>query len=314
MPQNIKNARIALINAAMEVKKTEVDARIQINDPTQLQSFLDEEENMLKKMVNKVKNSGANVLICQKGIDDLILPLLANEGIYAVRRAKDSDMKKLAKATGGRIIANIDDLSKKDLGQAGVVEGRKYGDDKFTFIKDCKNPKAVSIMIRGGTEHVVDELERGFHDSLSVVKIALEDGKINTGGGSTATYIALALRDYASSVGGREQMAIEAFANSMEIIPKTLSQNAGLDPIDIMLRLRSEHKKSNKYAGVNVLEKKVDDMLENNVIEPLRLGINEVLAASEAAAMILRIDDVIASKSNGKGAPPTPPPGGMGGY
>jgi len=314
MPQNVKNAKIALVNIAFEIKKTEVDARIQIKDPTQLQSFLDEEETMLRKMVEKIKKSGANVLICQKGIDDIVQYLLAKEGIYAVRRASEKDIKKLAKATSSRIIANLDDLSNNDLGYAGIVEEKKYGDDKFTFIKKCKNPKAVSIMIRGGTEHVVDELERGLHDSLSVVKVALEDGKITTGGGSTATTLAMALRDYASSVGGREQMAIEAFANAFEIIPKTLSQNAGLDPIDIMLHLRSEHKKSNKYAGVNVLEKKVDDMLKNNVIEPIRLALNEIQAASEAATMILRIDDVIASKSGGGGMPPGPPPGGMGDY
>jgi len=312
MPQNVKNAKIALVNVAFEIKKTEVDARIQINDPTQLQAFLDEEETMLRKMAEKIKKSGANVLICQKGIDDIVQYFLAKEGIYAVRRASENDIKKLAKATGARIIANLDDLSKSDLGYAGLVEEKKYGDDKFTFIKKCKNPKAVSIMIRGGTEHVVDELERGLHDSLSVVKVALEDGKINTGGGSTATTIAMALRDFASSVGGREQMAIDAFANAMEIIPKTLSQNAGLDPIDIMIKIRTEHKKGNKYAGVNVLEKKVDNMLKNNVIEPIRLGLNEILAASEAATMILRIDDVIASKGGGGGMPPGPPGGGMG--
>jgi len=312
MPQNVKNAKIALVNIAFEIKKTEVDARIQINDPTQLQSFLDEEETMLRKMVEKIKKSGANVLICQKGIDDVVQYLLAKEGIYAVRRASEGDIKKLAKATGAKIISNLDDLNKNDLGYAGLVEEKKYGDDKFTFIMKCKNPKAVSIMIRGGTEHVIDELERGLHDSLSVVKIALEDGKVITGGGSTATTIAMGLRDYASSVGGREQMAIEAFANAMEIIPKTLSQNAGLDPIDIMLKIRTEHKKGSKYAGVNVLEKKVDNMLKNNVIEPIRLGLNEIQAASEAATMILRIDDVIASKSGGGGMPPGPPGGGMG--
>ncbi|MFE3845612.1 thermosome subunit beta [Thermoplasmatota archaeon] len=313
MPKNVKNAKIALVNIAFEIKKTEVDARIQINDPTQLQSFLDEEETMLRKMVEKISKSGANVLICQKGIDDIVQYLLAKEGIYAVRRASEGDIKKLAKATGATIVSNLDDLSNADLGYAGIVEEKKYGDDTFTFIMKCKNPKAVSIMIRGGTEHVVDELERGLHDSLSVVKVALEDGKIITGGGSIATSIAMGLRDYASSVGGREQMAIEAFANAMEIIPKTLSKNAGLDPIDIMLKIRTEHKKGNKYAGVNVLEKKVDNMLKNNVIEPIRLGLNEILAASEAATMILRIDDVIASKSGGGGMPPGPPGGGMGG-
>jgi thermosome len=311
MPQNVKNAKIALVNVAFEIKKTEIDARIQINDPTQLQAFLDEEETMLRKMVEKIARIGANVLICQKGIDDIVQYLLAKEGIYAVRRASENDTKKLAKATGAKIMANLDDLNINDLGYAGIVEEKKYGDEKFTFIMKCKNPKAVSIMLRGGTEHVVDELERGLHDSLSVVKVALEDGKIITGGGSTASAIAMGLRAYASSVGGREQMAIDAFANAMEIIPKTLSQNAGLDPIDIMLKIRTEHKKGNNYAGVNVLEKKIDNMLKNKVIEPIRLGLNEIRAASETATMIIRIDDVIASKSGGGRMSPGPPGGGM---
>ena len=311
MPKQVKNAKIALVNAAFEVKKTEIDARIQINDPTQLQAFLDEEENMLKKMAEKVKKSGANVLISQKGIDDIAQHFLAKEGIYAVRRAKESDMEKLAKATGGRVVANLDDLTSKDLGFAGNVEERKYGDDKLTFIMDCKNPKAVSILVRGGTEHVIAELERALHDSLSVVKVALEDEKMTVGGGAAAAEIAMALRDYAPSVGGREQMAIEAFANAIEIVPKTLSENAGLDPIDMMIEIRRAHKKGNKYAGINVQSGKVDNMLKNNVLEPLRVSTQEIQAASEAANMILRIDDVIASRSGG--GPPMPPGGGPGG-
>jgi thermosome len=315
MPKQVKSAKIALINAALEVKKTEVDARIQIQDPSQLQAFLNEEEGMLKKMVNLVKKSGANVLVCQKGIDDIAQHYLAKEGIYSVRRAKKSDMEKLSKATGAKIVANLDGLSSKDLGHAGLVDEKKIGDDKMTFITQCKNPKAVSILIRGTTEHVVDELERGLHDALSVVKVALEDGKMTAGGGAAATAIAMGLRDYAPSVGGREQMAIEAFANAIEIVPKTLSENAGLDPIDMMLEVRSAHKKGKKYAGINVLGGKIDDMLKNNVIEPLRVSMQEIEASSEAATMILRIDDVIASK--GGGAPAMPPggmpPGGMGG-
>jgi len=315
MPKLVKNAKIALVDAALEVKKTEVDARIQIQDPTQLQAFLDEEEGMLKKMVAKVKKSGANVLICQKGIDDIAQHYLAKEGIFAVRRAKKSDMEKLAKATGAKIVGNLDGLTSKDLGYAGNIEEKKIGDDKMTFVTGCKNPKAVSILIRGTTEHVVDELERGLHDALSVVKVALEDGKMTAGGGAAAIAIAMALRDYAPSVGGREQMAIEAFANAIEVIPKTLSENAGLDPIDMMLEIRSAHKKGKKYAGINVNAGKVDDMLKNNVIEPLRVSKQEIEASSEAAAMILRIDDIIASK--GGGAPPPGaggmPPGGMGG-
>jgi chaperonin GroEL (HSP60 family) len=312
MPKQVKNAKIALINAALEVKKTEVDARIQIQDPTQLQAFLDEEEGMLKKMVDRVKKSGTNILVCQKGLDDIAQHYLAKEGIYAVRRAKKSDMEKLAKATGAKVVANLDGLSPKDLGHAGAVEEIKIGDDKMTFVTDCKNPKAVSILIRGTTEHVVDELERGLHDALSVVKVALEDGKMTAGGGAAAIAIAMALRDYAPSVGGREQMAIEAFANAIEVVPKTLSENAGLDPIDMMLEIRSAHKKGQKYSGINVLKGKVDDMLKNNVIEPLRVSMQEIEASSEAATMILRIDDVIASKGGG-GPPPGMPPGGMGG-
>jgi len=316
MPKTVKNAKIALVNAAIEVKKTEVDARIQIQDPTQLQAFLDEEEGMLKKMVDKVKKSGANVLICQKGIDDIAQHYLAKEGIFSVRRAKKSDMEKLSKATGAKVVANLDGLTNKDLGHAGNVEEKKIGDDKMTFVTGCKNPKAVSILIRGTTEHVVDELERGLHDALSVVKVAIEDGRMTAGGGSAAIAIAMALRDYAPSVGGREQMAIEAFANAIEVIPKTLSENAGLDPIDMMLEIRSAHKKGKKYAGINVLAGRVDDMLKNNVIEPLRVSKQEIEASSEAATMILRIDDIIASK--GGGAPPAGmgggmPPGGMGG-
>jgi len=311
MPKQVKNAKIALVNSAFEVKKTEVDARIQINDPTQLQAFLDEEEIMLKKMVDKVKKYGANVLICQKGIDDLAEHFLAKDRIYAVKNASESDMGKLAKATGARIIVKLDDLTSKDLGYAGSVEEKKIGEDKMTFISKCKNPKAVSILIRGGTEHVVDELERGLHDALSVVKVALEDGRMTAGGGATATEIAMALRDYAPSVGGREQMAIEAFAKAMEVVPRTLSENAGLDPIDMMLEIRRAHKKGNKYAGVNVNSGKVEDMLKNNVVEPLRLNIQEVQTASEAATMILRIDDVIASKGGGR-IPPGPPSGSGG--
>jgi len=317
MPKQVKNAKIALVNDALEVKKTEVDAKIEIRDPTQLQAFLDEEETMLKKMVDKVKKSGANVLVCQKGIDDLAQHFLAKEGIYAVRRAKKSDMEKLAKATGGSIVANLESLSSKDLGNAGTVEEKKFGDDKMTFVTDCKNPKAVSILIRGGTEHVIDELERALHDALSVVKLALEDGKMTAGGGSAATAISMALHDYAPSVGGREQMAIEAFANAIEVVPKTLSENAGLDPIDMMLEIRQAHKKGNKYAGIDVMNGKVADMMKNNVVEPLRVSVQEIRAATEAATMILRIDDVIASRGGGgpPGGPGMPPggPGGMGG-
>lgn len=314
MPVQVKNAKIALINAAFEVKKTEVDARIQIQDPTQLQAFLDEEESMIKKMVEKAKKSGATVIICQKGVDDIAQHFLAKEGIYTVRRAKKSDMEKLAKATGAKIVANLDGLTASDLGYAGIVEERKIGDDKMTFVTDAKNPKAVSILLRGTTEHITDELERAVHDALSVVKVALEDGKITPGGGAASIAVAMALREYAPSVGGREQMAIEAFADAIEIVPKTLSENAGLDPIDMMLEIRNAHSKGQNYAGINVLQGKVDDMIKQKVVEPLRVSLQEVLAASEAATMILRIDDVIASKGGGDGGGGMPPgAGGMGG-
>ena len=306
MPQQVENARIALVDAALEVKKTEIDAKIEITDPSQLQAFLAEEEGMLKRMVDTVKASGASVLFCQKGIDDLAQHYLAKEGIYAVRRVKKSDMEKLAKATGGRVVTKLDELSKADLGGAKLVYERKIGEDEMTFVTGCKNPKAVSILIRGGTEHVVDEVERSLEDSLSVVACAVEDGKTITGGGSTAMEIALGLRDYANSVGGREQIAIEAYADAVEVIPRTLAENAGLDPIDTLIELRKEHKRGNKNAGINVYNGKIEDAWKNSVIEPIRVGRQAVASATDAAVMILRIDDVIAAKSGGG-------PGGKGG-
>jgi len=306
MPQQVENARIALVDAALEVKKTEIDAKIEITDPGQLQAFLAEEEGMLKRMVDTVKASGANVLFAQKGIDDLAQHYLAKEGIYAVRRVKKSDMEKLAKATGGRVVTKLDELSKADLGGAKLVYERKIGEDEMTFVTGCKNPKAVSILIRGGTEHVVDEVERSLEDSLSVVACAVEDGKTITGGGSTAMEIALGLRDYANSVGGREQIAIEAYADAVEVIPRTLAENAGLDPIDTLIALRKEHKRGSKSAGINVYNGKIEDAWKNSVIEPIRVGRQAVASATDAAVMILRIDDVIAAKSGGG-------PGGKGG-
>jgi thermosome len=316
MPKRIENAKIALVDSALEIKKTEVDAKIQITDPTQLQAFLDEEERVLKEMVEKIKSVGANVLLCQKGIDDLAQHYLAKEKIYAVRRVKKSDMEKLAKATKGRIATKLDDLTKDDLGDAALVEERKIGDDQMTFVTGCKNPKAVSILIRGGTEHVVDELERSMHDALSVVAVSIEHGKMTTGGGSAATEIALGLRDYASSVGGREQMAIEAFANAVEIVPRTLAENAGLDPINTLIELRKAHKKGQRNAGINVFTGKIGDMKEAKVLEPMKVGTQAIQSATDTAIMILRIDDVIASKpsappSGAPGAPGAGPGGGM---
>lgn len=308
MPSDLKNAKIALVDSALEIKKTEIDAKIEITDPTQLQAFLKEEEKMLKGMVETVKKSGANVLFCQKGIDDLAQHYLAKEGIYAVRRVKKSDMEKLAKATGATIVSKIDELRKADLGSAKEVYEKKIGDDEMTFVTGCKNPKAVSALLRGGTEHVVDELDRSFEDAVSVVAVAIEDGKMVTGGGSTATEIALRLREYAASVGGREQIAIDAFADAIEVIPRTLAENAGLDPIDTLIDLRKEHKKGKRNVGVNVFSGKLVDMLRGNVLEPIRVGTQAIQSATDAAVMILRIDDVIASK----GTEPSPP-GGMGG-
>ena len=301
MPKKLEGAKIALVDSALEVKKTEIDAKIEITDPSQLQAFLAEEENMLRKMVEKVKSSGANVLFCQKGIDDLAQHYLAKQKIYAVRRVKKSDMEKLAKATGANLVTKLDDLKADDLGTANLVEEKKIADDKMTFVTGCKNPKAVSILIRGGTEHVIDEIDRSLNDAISVVSVAFEDGKLVTGGGSTATELALKLRDYAASVGGREQIAIDAFASAMEVVPTALSENAGLDPIDVLIELRQAHKAGKKYAGINVFTGKVTDMKKEKVLEPIRVGRQAISSATDAAVMILRIDDVIASKGGGAG-------------
>ncbi|MCD6222613.1 MAG: TCP-1/cpn60 chaperonin family protein [Thermoplasmata archaeon] len=301
MPRVVENAKILLLNAPLEVRKTEVDAQIRITDPEQLQKFLEGEEQMIRDMVDKIKASGANVVICQKGIDDLAQYYLAKAGIFAVRRVKKSDMEKLARATGAKILSGLEEIKESDLGEAGRVEERKIGDDKMTFITGCKNAKAVSILVRGGTEHVVDEIERGLHDALSVIAVAIEDGKMTSGGGSAAMEIALGLRDYAATVGGREQLAIEAFANAIEVVPRALATNAGLDPIDILIKLRQAHKEGKKYHGVDVYSGEIKDMKEAFVIEPLRVGVQAIKSATEAAIMILRIDDVIAAREMEKG-------------
>ena len=312
MPKSVKAARIALLNAAVEIEKTEVDAKIQITSPDQLQAFLDQEENMLKGMVDRITATGANVLFVQKGIDDLAQHFLAKAGIYTVRRIKKSDMDKLARATGGRVVTSIHEISKDDLGKAGLVEERKVSDEKMTFIEDCENPKSVSIILRGGTEHVVDELDRAMEDALRVVGVAVQDKLLVAGGGAPEVELALRLRAYASTVGGREQLAIEAFANAMEVIPKTLAENAGLDQIDSLVALRSQHEKGVKSAGLDMDTGKPVDMLKLGVVEPLRVKTQAINSAAEAAIMILRIDDVIASKSGGPGGMPGGA-GGMGG-
>jgi len=303
MPMKIEKAKIALLDVALEIKKTEIDAKIEITDPTQMHAFLDEEERMLKGMVDKIKAVGANVVFCQKGIDDLVQHFLAKEGIYAARRVKKGDMEKLSKATGATIISKINELDPNDLGKADLVEVRKIQEEEMTFVTGCKNPKAISILIRGGTEHVVAEIERSLDDAMSVVALAIEDGRMLTGGGSTAVEVALRLREYSASVGGREQIAIDAFASSMEIVPTALAENAGLDPIDILIEMRKAHKANKKYAGVNVFTGKVEDMVANDVLEPFRVGKQAINSATDAAVMILRIDDVIASKGTGGPSP-----------
>ncbi|HDO20851.1 MAG TPA: thermosome subunit [Candidatus Bathyarchaeota archaeon] len=296
MPKRVENAKIALLDCPLEVEKTEIDAEIRITDPEQMRAFLEEEEKILKSMVEKIKNIGANVVFCQKGIDDIAQHYLAKNKILAVRRVKKSDMEKLARATGGRIVTNIDDLTESDLGAAGLVEERKVADEKLVFVEDCKNPRSVSILIRGGLERLVDEAERAIKDALYVVADVVREPRIVAGGGAPEAEVAKVLREYAVSVGGREQLAIEAFANAIEVIPRTLAENAGLDPIDILTELRALHEsQENKWYGVDVFEGKPIDMFEKNVLEPLIVKTNAISSAVEAAGLILRIDDIIAA-------------------
>ncbi len=302
MPKTVTPARIALLNAKLEIEKTEFDAKININSPEQMQLFIEEEEKMLSDMVSQVEKIGANLLFCEKGIDDVALHFLAKKGIAAVKNVSTGDMEKLSKATGGRILASVKELTKDGLGEAKVVEEVKIGDDKLVYVRDAKNPKAVTIVIRGGTEHVVDEADRSLHDALCVVRNALEDGKILAGGGAPEAELSKRLREYAVKVGGREQLAIEAFAEALEAVPTTLAENAGLDPIDVLVELRSKHEKAaNPWFGVDVYSGEVKDMKKLNVLDPLRVKQQAIKSASEAASMILRIDDVIASKGIEKG-------------
>jgi thermosome len=296
MPKRVKNARIALVNTALEVKKTEISAEIRIRDPTQMKAFLDKETNMLKTMVDKITKAGANVVICQKGIDDMAQHFLAKERVLAVRRVKESDMDKLSRATGGRMANNLDDLKPEDLGNANLVEERKIGDDETVFIEGCKDPKSVSILIRAGLERMVDEAERAMNDALFVIADLFKKNKVVVGGGAVEAEVAKELRHYAVKIGGREQLAVEAFAESLEIIPNTLAENAGLEKIDIMVELRAAHEKPKGHLmGVDVFTGKVADMQKMGVIEPLSVKEQAIKSASEAASMILRIDDVISS-------------------
>jgi archaeal chaperonin len=295
MPEKVKDAKIALIDSPLEIKNTETDAKIQITAPNQLQAFLDMEEKMLKDMVNKLSASGANVVFCQKGIDDIAQHFMSKKGIYAVRRVKKSDMEKLAKATGGKIITNLDDLSESELGYAALVEESKVGDENMTFVRECKNAKSVTILVRGSTEHVADEAERAIIDSIGDLMAALKIGKVVAGAGSPEIELSKQLGKYAESLVGREQLAVKAYAEAMEIIPRTLAENAGLDPIDSMTELRLAHEKNQVTAGIDVFTGKVMDAWKSGVIEPLKVKTQAVSSATEVATMILRIDDVIAS-------------------
>jgi thermosome len=315
MPRLVEGAKIALLDCALEIEKTEFDAKIQIDRPEQIQAFLDEEERMLKAMVDKIAGSGANVLICQKGIDDLVQHFLAKKAILAVRRAKKSSMEKLAKATGGQIVSTVDGLSGVELGSAKLVEERKIGDDKWVFIEGCRDPKAVTILVRSGTEKIGDEAERSLHDALCVIRDVVEAPAVVAGGGAPEIEVSSRLKKWAEGLSGRVQLAALGFAESFEVIPTTLAENAGLDPIDILVDLRSRHDKGELWAGVDVFSGEVQDMAGLDVFEPLVVKEQIVKAASGSACMILRIDDVIASGKSS--APPMPPgggmPGGMGG-
>jgi len=311
MPKKIDNAKIALIDSALEIDKTEIDAKIEITSPEQMQQFLAQEEKMLKDMVEKIAKTGANVVFCQKGIDDLSQHFLSKKGIIAVRRVKKSDMEKLERATHARVASSLDDLSEQDLGNAGRVEERKIAGDAMVFVEDCKDAKSVTIFVRAGTEHVVDEVERAIVDARGAVSSAIEDGSYVSGGGSIEIELAQRLREYATEIGGREQLAIQGFADALEVIPRTLSESAGMDAIDALVSLRAKHKGEEGITfGVDVFSAKIGNMMDKGVIEPTRVKKQAISAATEAANMILRIDDIISSKGKAGGSMP---PGGMGG-
>ena len=313
MPKRVEKAKIALINSALEIEKTEFDAKININSPDQMKMFLEEENKMLKNMVDKIISSGANVAICQKGIDDIAQHYLAKSNVLSVRRVKESDMTKLSRATGARIVNNLEDLGSKDLGSADLVEERKVETDKWVFIEGCKHPKAVTILIRGGSQRVVDEAERSIHDALMVTKDVMEKPLIVAGGGSPESYVAGKLREWSSTLSGREQLAADKFAESLEVIPLALAENAGMDPIDTLTELRSKQTKGSKWSGIDARGGKVVDMSKQDIVEPLSVKEQIIKSATEVASMILRIDDVIASSKSGGGPPGGGmPPGGMG--
>lgn len=308
MQKRVSGARIALISAALEINKTETDAKINIQNPQQMKSFLDEENRMLKNMVDKVIGSGANVVLCQKGIDDMAQHYLAKAGVVAVRRVKESDLTKLAKATGARIVNNLDDLFEKDLGAAETVEERKIEEDRWVFVEGCRHPRAVTVLLRGGSQRVVDEVERSINDAIMVVKDVMEDPSIVAGGGAPETYAATRLRGWAKSLEGREQLAVEKFADALESIPLALAENAGMDPIDTLATLRSRQMRDEKWTGIDVMRARVSNMKSGDIVEPLAVKQQVVSAATEAACMVLRIDDVVVTAKS-----PSPPPGGEGG-
>ena len=309
MPTRIDKASIALINSALEIEKTEMSAEIRITDPTQMQMFLEEENRMLKTMVDKLHDVGANVLICQKGIDDIAQHYLAKHGIMAVRRVKESDMIKLSKATDGRVISNLDDLTEKDLGSADLAHQKKVESDKWVFIEGCKHPQSVTLLIRGGTQRVIDEVDRSIHDSLMVVKDVIEKPEIVAGGGAPESFAAAQLKDWADNFDGREQLAIKKYAEALEVIPLTISENAGMDPIDTMATLRSKQSQGQKWTGIDAKNTKIADMMAINVVEPIAVKEQIIKSATEAACMILRIDDVIAISGGPGGGGGMPPMG-----
>ncbi len=310
MPNKVMDAKVALIDSGIEIKNTEIEAKIQITAPEQMQAFIDMEEKMLRDKVEKIARSGANVVFCQKGIDDLAQHFLAKKGIYAARRVSESDMKKLARATGAKVISKLDDLTEKDLGNAGIVEAKRVGDEDMTYVGDCQNAKSVTILVRAGTEHVADEVKRAMEDAIGDVASALKSGKAVAGAGACEIELVRGLKNYAQSLAGREQLAVNAFAEAIEIIPRTLAENAGIDPIDIMTSLKAAHDKGQKWAGVDVFTGKVIDAWKEGIIEPLKIKTQAISSASEVAVMILRIDDVIAA---GSSKPSGPMPPGMGG-
>lgn len=313
MPKKISDAKILLIDTPLEVTKTEFDAKVNITNPDQMKSFLDQEQTMIQDMVNTIIDSGANVVLSQKGIDDLAQHFLAKKGVLAVRRIKKSDMEKLAMATDAKIVTRIDDIEESDLGEAETVEERKIADDDYVYIEGCPNPKSVNIMIRGASDLIISEAERSIHDALCVIRNIIQDERVVPGGGAPEIFLSRRLKNYATTLAGREQLAVEKFAAALEIIPRTLAENAGIDPIDLLVALRSEHDKGNENHGVNLELGKPDDMVKKRVFEPISVARQAISSASEAAQMILRIDDVIAAKSSGGGGPPGTPggPGGM---